>query len=293
LWVRGSTYAFGAQTAFFKLFQSADLPIRRDTTNDNSTVDTTLWNDKTKTGYTALVTMTTGYWAKALLCITTSGQVYYVYPEAEFATEDLAKKGALPYADTLRIDDNAFLATIVFQNGDATIANRFYDIRPYFPRAFGSEVITAGGVVVDHGSLTGLGDDDHGHYYNSTRLESWFDTKTQDDLLDGTIYKQYSEVEKIKLSGIVSGANVNVQADWFQTNVSDDSYIKNKPSIPSGITPATTVVSETSYSQAPVVGIAISYAREDHSHGTPAAGGGGITEAQCYAIACSVSLGGF
>lgn len=35
-------------------------------------------------------------------------------------------------------------------------------------------------------------------------------------------------------------------------------------------TPATTVVSETSYSQSPVVGTSTNYAREDHSHGTPA-----------------------
>ena len=35
-------------------------------------------------------------------------------------------------------------------------------------------------------------------------------------------------------------------------------------------TPATTVVTETSYGQTQVVGIATTYAREDHSHGTPA-----------------------
>lgn len=35
-------------------------------------------------------------------------------------------------------------------------------------------------------------------------------------------------------------------------------------------TPATTVVTETSYGQTQAVGIATTYAREDHSHGTPA-----------------------
>jgi hypothetical protein len=38
-----------------------------------------------------------------------------------------------------------------------------------------------------------------------------------------------------------------------------------------GGTPASTVVSETSYGQSPVVGTSTNYAREDHSHGTPAA----------------------
>lgn len=40
------------------------------------------------------------------------------------------------------------------------------------------------------------------------------------------------------------------------------------------ITPATTVVSETSAGQAAAVGTSLNYAREDHTHGTPAAGGG-------------------
>jgi hypothetical protein len=35
-----------------------------------------------------------------------------------------------------------------------------------------------------------------------------------------------------KLNGIASGAEVNVQSDWTQTNTSADDYIKNKPKIP-------------------------------------------------------------
>lgn len=41
------------------------------------------------------------------------------------------------------------------------------------------------------------------------------------------------------------------------------------PSAGSG-TPATTVVTETTYSQASAVGIGTDYARGDHTHGTPA-----------------------
>lgn len=41
-----------------------------------------------------------------------------------------------------------------------------------------------------------------------------------------------SASDKTKLNGIASGANVNVQADWDQTNTSADDYIKNKPAIP-------------------------------------------------------------
>ena len=42
----------------------------------------------------------------------------------------------------------------------------------------------------------------------------------------------YTTTEKNKLSGIESGAEVNVQADWNQTTTTADDYIKNKPTIP-------------------------------------------------------------
>ena len=41
-----------------------------------------------------------------------------------------------------------------------------------------------------------------------------------------------SSTDKAKLNGIASGANVNVQSDWNQTDTSTDDFIKNKPTIP-------------------------------------------------------------
>ena len=41
--------------------------------------------------------------------------------------------------------------------------------------------------------------------------------------------EDYTTEEKAKLSGIESGAQVNVQADWNQTDESADDFIKNKP----------------------------------------------------------------
>ena len=49
---------------------------------------------------------------------------------------------------------------------------------------------------------------------------------------DGTTNKVYTATEKTKLSGIASGAEVNVQSDWNVTNTSSDAYILNKPTIP-------------------------------------------------------------
>ena len=41
-----------------------------------------------------------------------------------------------------------------------------------------------------------------------------------------------SSTDKTKLNGIATGANVNVQANWNETDTSSDSYIQNKPTIP-------------------------------------------------------------
>lgn len=47
----------------------------------------------------------------------------------------------------------------------------------------------------------------------------------------GLSTNDYTTAEKNKLSGIASGAEVNVQADWNVTDTTSDAYIKNKPTI--------------------------------------------------------------
>ena len=56
----------------------------------------------------------------------------------------------------------------------------------------------------------------------------------QDNILDGTTFKQYSLTEKNKLAGIAAGAEVNVNADWNATT--GDALILNKPTIPAAVT---------------------------------------------------------
>lgn len=55
------------------------------------------------------------------------------------------------------------------------------------------------------------------------------------------------------------------------TNFAREDHTHGTPAAPAGVTPATTVVAETAYGQASTVGVATKYAREDHTHGTPAA----------------------
>ncbi len=42
----------------------------------------------------------------------------------------------------------------------------------------------------------------------------------------------FKDADSVKLAGIASGAEVNVQADWNETNENSDAFIKNKPEIP-------------------------------------------------------------
>lgn len=57
--------------------------------------------------------------------------------------------------------------------------------------------------------------------------------KLSADLIsDGTTNKVYTATEQSKLSGIATGAEVNVQANWNESDSSSDAYIQNKPTIP-------------------------------------------------------------
>ena len=52
----------------------------------------------------------------------------------------------------------------------------------------------------------------------------------------GLSTNDYTTAEKTKLAGIETGAEVNVQSDWDETDTTSDAYIKNKPTIPAGVT---------------------------------------------------------
>ena len=54
-----------------------------------------------------------------------------------------------------------------------------------------------------------------------------------------------------------------------------------------GGTPASSVVSETSYGQSPVVGVSTDFARADHTHGTPTA----VVPVTAHSALTSISLG--
>lgn len=100
----------------------------------------------------------------------------------------------------------------------------------------------------------------------------------------GLSTNDYTTAEKNKLNGIATGADVNVQANWAETDSSDDAFIKNKPTIPSKTSDLTNDSGFITASQVPegatassttplmdgtaAVGTETAFARGDHRHPT-------------------------
>lgn len=69
-------------------------------------------------------------------------------------------------------------------------------------------------------------------YYTKLEVDGLLANKVDKVTGKGLSTEDYTTEEKTKLSGIESGAEVNVQADWNQSDNTKDDYINNKPSIP-------------------------------------------------------------
>ena len=63
----------------------------------------------------------------------------------------------------------------------------------------------------------------------STATQNALDNKVDKESGKGLSTNDYTNAEKNKLSNIASGAEVNVQSNWNETNTSSDAYILNKP----------------------------------------------------------------
>lgn len=69
--------------------------------------------------------------------------------------------------------------------------------------------------------------------YDDTAIQAAVANKVDKVTGKGLSTNDYTDEEKTKLSGIASGAEVNVQSDWNVSDNTSDAYIKNKPTIPS------------------------------------------------------------
>jgi len=114
--------------------------------------DNAQYNDVT--AGTGLVAMTPNRWSYQEFFIEQDGQLKSVYGDAQYLTQVLAESASVQTFVPDIISEHAlYIGRIVFQNGAGTGTA----INP-----FDTQLSFAG--VTDHGSLTGLGDDDHAQY---------------------------------------------------------------------------------------------------------------------------------
>lgn len=144
---RLGVYSLPTVTTFGKMYNSSDAGWYGDHTNPNL-VNTSQWNNPLNPQVSALVTMTDGYWKKDLVLRLANGFVFYIFGQSEYSNEGDAKAAPLPVIPTAVSTDVAYLATIVSQKGDTSLAGRLYDVRPMWSRILGtSPEISYGGYV--------------------------------------------------------------------------------------------------------------------------------------------------
>lgn len=106
----------------------------------------------------------------------------------------------------------------VVNNSTITVQMNGSTVDTFTTNAASAKTINLGTVVTDVSGKQNTIDSSH---------------KLSADLVDDTsaTNKFVTAAEKTKLSGIATGAEVNVQANWNETNTGSDAYIQNKPNI--------------------------------------------------------------
>jgi hypothetical protein len=83
----------------------------------------------------------------------------------------------------------------------------------------------------------GLGDSVRNAFIKQQAMNTeLYESKVDKITGQGLSENNFTNLEQVKLSGIEEGAQVNVQADWNQTDDQADDFIRNKPEINSTFT---------------------------------------------------------
>lgn len=177
-WLHMQRLSIAQTSVFNKVFISSDVGITPDTTTTANTVTIGYYNDVTEPAVSALVPMTAGYWKKDLFFVTAEGALYYVYSQAQYATEDDAKIASVPSIPENIAKDVLFSAAIITSTTTTTLDTAIYDIRPIFSRLFERGAAAIPITALSHGDLINLSVDDHPQYHNDTRGDTRYYTKS-------------------------------------------------------------------------------------------------------------------
>lgn len=180
-WTLLNRYTIDETFTFTKLYKTTDMDFVVDSSGTANEINVTQWNDTTQPMATALVTMTTGYYKKDLITITPEGQVFYIFGNAEYATQSEAENAVIPLVPE-NIKLSAIRSAAIITQKNATSVSEVIDVRPIFNRLFETGTAATNATVISHNSLTDLSDDGHTQYHNDTRGDIRYYTKS---VLDG------------------------------------------------------------------------------------------------------------
>ena len=193
-------------------------------------------NAKYDDGDGILGDLTAGYYVKHALYLIGDGDLeeyHLVYGQEEFVSQGEAVTGNVPTPPPFFKDGVTIIASIIMQQGTSTIVSTI-DERPRI--GFAS---TAASASSDHGSLLGLGDDDHTQYLLEDGSRA----------MSGNLDMGGNNVTNV---GIVDGIEVSSHASRHLPN-GDDSL-------------ATAIAVGLDGDTTNTIGIQNSFARSDHAH---------------------------
>ena len=140
---------------------------------------------------------------------------------------------AVAIVDVHDVDSEAEMLALAAQNGDVCIRN---DLNKCFILSATPASVLANWKLLKTPTDSVLSVNGKTGAVNLTSQ----DLTDGDDLVKkeegkGLSTNDYTDIEKNKLSNIENNAQKNVQSDWSSTDTNSDSFIKNKPTIPSAI----------------------------------------------------------
>lgn len=218
-----------------------------------SLVPSNLYDD----GSGTLASVPAGKYVKHALVIVGDGteeQYMLVYGQAYYNNLGLAQAAALPVMPSFVEESITTIASIIVHEGDANIT----EIKS--ERRLSGFAGSAGAVVTDHGSLTGLADNDHPQYL----LRDGSNAMTADLNMGGfTLTNIGSALPGTTTAAPVAQTPDQANAEGISTHKARADHVHNIPT-------ATPVTIGTSNQQ----GTAATFARSDHVHSHGNLGGG-------------------
>lgn len=158
VYINLNRYEVPPATTFTKLIYTSDYGIIPETGTTANTITVGYWNNKTQPAVSALVPMTAGYWKKDFVATTVEGARYYVYAQAEYATEDEARNAPVPSLPNDISTGIVAIAAIVSHDTSTIINDGIIDVRPNMARIFGTgDAASPSTVIIIDGDATGSG----------------------------------------------------------------------------------------------------------------------------------------